>query len=238
MRLSNLTASILICLGLSAPAALATTVNDLLAGADVAKGEKVFKKCKACHTVKEGGKKKSGPNLFDVVGGVVAAKDGFKYSKALKEYGGDWTIERLDAFLTKPKAEVKRTKMSFAGLKKPEDRANLIAFLNQYSTSPMSFATAGEEAADAGQDAAVEEAEFGILFVDKGVEETYYACSACHSEMIVAQQGLTRDGWIEMFEWMVDEQGMNEIEEPDLTLILDYLAKNYGEDRPNFPRRN
>ncbi|WP_305987305.1 hypothetical protein [Roseibium sp. MMSF_3544] len=77
--------------------------------------------------------------------------------------------------------------------------------------------------------------EFGILFNAPGVEETYYACTACHSEMIVAQQGLSRDDWVEMLDWMVEEQGMYEIEEPDYSLIVDYLSQHYGEDRPNFP---
>jgi cytochrome c len=77
--------------------------------------------------------------------------------------------------------------------------------------------------------------EFGVLKVAPGVETTYYACVACHSERIVAQQGLSRDHWDELFEWMVDEQGMSEIEEPDRTEILDYLAEHYNEDRPNFP---
>ncbi|MFV2003422.1 MAG: hypothetical protein ACC619_10630, partial [Paracoccaceae bacterium] len=82
----------------------------------------------------------------------------------------------------------------------------------------------------------VEKPEFGSLFIADGVEATFYTCSVCHSEMIVAQQGLTRDGWLELMEWMVDEQGMFEIEEPDLSEILDYLAANYNIDRPNFPR--
>ena len=161
--------------------------------------------------------------------------DGYKYSKALVALGGTWSVEQLDAFLTKPKALVKGTKMSFAGMKKATDRANLIAFLNQNSDAPLSFDAA---AAPAAAEAAEEEYEYGILFDAPGVEETYYACSACHSEMIVAQQGLTRDGWIELFEWMVEDQGMSEIEDPDLTIILDYLSKHYGEDRPNFPGKS
>ncbi|WP_428647987.1 hypothetical protein [Roseibium sp.] len=82
-----------------------------------------------------------------------------------------------------------------------------------------------------------EDAEFGVLKVAEGVEETYYTCTACHSERIVAQQGLSRAHWDELMEWMVEEQGMNEIDEPDRTLILDYLSEHYNEDRPNFPRR-
>ena len=84
---------------------------------------------------------------------------------------------------------------------------------------------------------ASEASEFGFLFVAPGVEETFYTCTACHSERIVVQQGLTRPNWDETLEWMVEEQGMDEIEEPDRTLILDYLATHYNEDRPNFPKR-
>ena len=80
-----------------------------------------------------------------------------------------------------------------------------------------------------------EEYEFGVLFDAPGVETTYYACVACHSERIVAQQGLTREGWDELLVWMVEEQGMSEIDEPDRSEILDYLAAHYNEDRPNFP---
>ena len=78
--------------------------------------------------------------------------------------------------------------------------------------------------------------EFGVLLPAPGVEETYAYCSGCHSERIVAQQGLTRQDWSDLMEWMVEEQGMGEIEEPDLTIVLDYLEKHYNEDRPNLAR--
>jgi len=92
------------------------------------------------------------------------------------------------------------------------------------------FAVAGAVAADE------EPPEFGVLVVADGVEETYAYCVACHSERIVAQQGLDRQGWVELFDWMVEEQGMPEIEEPDLSIVLDYLTTHYNTDRPNFPR--
>lgn len=83
---------------------------------------------------------------------------------------------------------------------------------------------------------ASDESEFGILHVAEGVEETFYTCTACHSEMIVAQQGLTRDGWDDLLDWMVEEQGMHEIDPETRDTILDYLAEHYNTDRPNFPR--
>ncbi len=79
--------------------------------------------------------------------------------------------------------------------------------------------------------------EYGLLVEGDGVEETYYACTACHSEMIVAQQGKTRDGWDKLLDWMVAEQGMQKIAPEERATILDYLAAHYNTDRPNFPRR-
>ncbi|WP_025898398.1 hypothetical protein [Sneathiella glossodoripedis] len=89
-----------------------------------------------------------------------------------------------------------------------------------------------------GSPAAVgEESEYGVLVDKPGAEETYIYCAACHSEKIVAQQGLTRKDWEEVLVWMVEEQEMEPIEEPDYSIILDYLAKHYNVDRPNFPNK-
>lgn len=80
------------------------------------------------------------------------------------------------------------------------------------------------------------DSEFGVLVPGEGAEETYIYCAACHSERLVAQQGLTRERWDELLVWMVEKQGMHPIDEPERSLILDYLAENYGPGRPNFPR--
>lgn len=110
----------------------------LLAAADVAKGEKVFKKCKACHAVEEGDHK-TGPSLWGVVGHQVAAAPGFSaYSGALPA-DQTWTAENLSAFLEAPKKWAPGTSMGFAGLKKPEDRAALIVYLNEADGTPISF---------------------------------------------------------------------------------------------------
>ncbi|OOY14407.1 c-type cytochrome [Thioclava sp. DLFJ4-1] len=104
--------------------------NEVLTQSNTVAGEKTFRKCKACHTVDEGGANRVGPNLYGIVGAPVAAADGFRYSDALIEYGGDWTPDRLAAFLANPRKAVPGTKMSFAGLRKAQDQADVIAYLD------------------------------------------------------------------------------------------------------------
>lgn len=111
-------------------------VAALLAAADVGAGQKLAKKCGACHSFDKGGGKKAGPNLWDVVGRKLASVGGFRYSKALAGVGGAWGYEELNGFLLKPKKFAPGTKMAFAGLKKAHDRANLIAWLRTLSDSP------------------------------------------------------------------------------------------------------
>jgi cytochrome c len=114
-------------------AAAVVPIATLLATADPAKGEEVFKKCAACHTVASGGANGIGPNLWATVGeGVAQGKGGFAFSDALKsKSGGKWDFESLNAWLTSPRAFAPGTKMTFAGLSKPEDRANVIVYLNK-----------------------------------------------------------------------------------------------------------
>ncbi|MFD1159623.1 c-type cytochrome [Roseovarius aestuarii] len=100
----------------------------MVASADVANGEKVYKKCKACHAL-EDGQNRVGPHLFNVVDRDIASVDGFKYSDGLAAIDGNWTADQLSAFLTKPKDFAPGTKMSFAGLRKEEDRAAVIAYI-------------------------------------------------------------------------------------------------------------
>ncbi len=110
-------------------AVLALGGGSAWAAGDAAAGAKVFKKCKACHTVNKGGKKKAGPNLFGIVGKEAGKSPGFKYSKAMKASGVVWDEANLDKFLAKPKKFMKKTRMSFAGLKKEKDRVNVIEYL-------------------------------------------------------------------------------------------------------------
>lgn len=122
----------------------------LLAQADVAKGEQLFGKCVSCHTINAGGPNGIGPNLHAVVGEAIGkGVGGFAFSSALSGHGGSWTFEDLDHWLKSPKAFAPGTKMSFAGLSKPQDRADLIAYLNtQGSNLPLPKADAAPAAAD------------------------------------------------------------------------------------------
>ena len=111
----------------------------LMAMGDIASGEKIFKKCAACHSIIKGGKNKIGPALYNVVGRKVGNVKDYKYSKALAAYDKEWNFEELNGFLIKPAKWVKGTKMAYAGLRKEKDRASVIKFLNQNSDSPVTL---------------------------------------------------------------------------------------------------
>jgi cytochrome c len=120
-----------------ATAAVETDLGTLLAAATPGQGEKVFGKCKACHSIEKGGKNGVGPNLWNVVGGPKAHIEGFAYSGALAGMHSDvWSYDNLNKFLASPKEYVPGTKMSFAGLKDPADRAAVITYLKANTENP------------------------------------------------------------------------------------------------------
>jgi len=155
-----------------------------LAKADPAKGEAVFKKCQSCHTANQGGANGIGPNLWATVGEAVAqGKGGFAFSDDLKKHGGKWDWATLDTWLKNPKAMAAGTKMTFAGLSDPMDRANVIAYLNKQGSNlplpavpaaPVGGAAAAG-AVPAGIDAALASAD-----VKKG-EQSFKKCQSCHT---------------------------------------------------------
>ena len=108
-----------------------------MAMGDLAVGEKVFKKCAACHSIIKGGKNNIGPALYNVVGRQTGGISDYKYSKALAQYGKNWTFEELNGFLLKPTKWIKGTKMAYAGLRKEKDRASVIKYLNENSDNPQ-----------------------------------------------------------------------------------------------------
>ena len=108
----------------------------LMAMGDIALGEKVFKKCAACHSIVKGGKNNIGPALYNVVGRKTGAVSDYKYSKAMIAHGKEWSFEEMNSYLIKPQAHIKGTKMAFAGLRKEKDRASVILYMNSKSNSP------------------------------------------------------------------------------------------------------
>ena len=113
------------------------SIRALFASTSATNGAKVFKKCAACHSITEGGANKIGPALWGVLGRPAASVPGYKYSKAMAAHGKNWSFEEMNDFLTKPKDWIKGTKMSFAGLKKAEDRAAVILYMNENTNSPL-----------------------------------------------------------------------------------------------------
>jgi cytochrome c len=131
-------------------AAAEQPIEVYLAKADPAKGAQTFNKCMACHNADKGGPNQLGPNLWGVVGLPIAEdRGGFAFSDALKKVGGNWDWDKLSKWLTSPRNFAPGTKMTFAGLSDPQDRANVIAFLNQHSDSPKPLPAAPAAAAPA-----------------------------------------------------------------------------------------
>ena len=223
---------------------------DRLARASPERGEQVFQVCRACHMIEAGAPHTIGPNLWGLVGRPVASAEGYdRYTPGMSSLGGVWTPARLDRYLREPMVQVEGTTMVFPGVPDARDRADLVAWLNRNSPAPLDLGAGGDAGAGTGGAAAGGEAsggatapspvhDLGLLVAGEGAFETHAYCTACHSERLVAQQGLTRPDWDELLEQMVEEHEMTPIEEPDRSRVLGYLATHYGTDRPNFPRPN
>jgi cytochrome c len=117
----------------------AVDIKALLAMGDISHGEKVFKKCSACHMIAADGKNKIGPNLWGVIGRKAGAIGDYNYSKAMLAYAKVWSFEEMNSYLIKPQAYIKGTKMAFAGLRKEKDRASVILYMNSKSSSPKAL---------------------------------------------------------------------------------------------------
>jgi cytochrome c len=128
-KLTLLGAALAIAMAVAGPVRAEDTAAALMATANAENGAKVFKQCATCHTVDKGGANKIGPNLFGIFGAKKGHIAGFAYSKGLTEKGGTWDVESLDAYLLAPSKYIPGSKMAFVGLKKAQDRADVIKYL-------------------------------------------------------------------------------------------------------------
>ncbi len=178
-------------------AAVVVPIATLLAGADLANGEKQFRKCKSCHSVEAGGRDGQGPNLYGVVGAPRGGRDTFNYSDVIAGLGGTWTFEEISLYITDPKGYAPGNKMVFKGISDDEDRADLIAWLNTQSDAPLALPEAdGDdtslddtsmlEPADAGGHPVDAEATDPVLAMITGAsaedgKRIARTCRACHT---------------------------------------------------------
>ena len=133
----------------AADAAPADLTSDQLTKADAVAGQKIAAKCMVCHNFPKGTPAKVGPNLWGIINNKRAHMDGFAYSDAVAHLGGTWTVQNIARFIYKPKAYISGTKMGFGGLPDPQDRANVLAFLNQNSDAPVDLVKEGAKPSEA-----------------------------------------------------------------------------------------
>ena len=205
-----------------------TAVNERVRDADPGNGESVFFQCLACHTVNEGEPHRIGPNLWNLIGREIASVDTYDYSAALSKLPGKWSVERLDAFLRSPGEFVPGTKMVFPGLEDPARRADLLAWVLLQQENRERGPTQGQTG-DSTDDSNGPADPFGPDWPEgPGRDLTGHTCNACHSLAIVKQQGLSRESWEEVMDWMTEEQGLPALSEPDRTVIVDYLSMHFN----------
>ncbi|CZF85586.1 c-type cytochrome [Grimontia marina] len=187
----------------------------------IASGEQQALVCKACHQVEPDGIAVVGPPLWGLADRNIASFGGFNYSKSLKQHQGRWDAEKLDAFLKSPATFAPDTNMVFPGVEDPGARAAIIAWLaSKNPVRPIwTTSSAGAPIKSVGD---------GILEPGENMELVAAVCSACHSLHLVVQQGLSKDSWEETLEWMVDEQGMDELDPDEHEAVLVYLSTHYG----------
>ncbi len=224
---------LLIAFLLSGPAKAESTLAPIdarLASANSADGKKLFLQCAICHVSKPDAKTTIGPNLWNVVGRNIAVEPGFEYSDSLKQVSGNWNFERLNVYLFDPKLLAPEGRMPFPGIKSADERANLVAYLSTLSDQPVALPDApGGEADYLADESSEDSAKWQGLPPGLGRDDIFYRCIACHSLMIVKQQGLSRADWDESLEWMVEEQGMPTIEDENIrNRMLDYLSAHFG----------
>ncbi|WP_428776173.1 c-type cytochrome [Vibrio sp.] len=188
----------------------------------ISAGEQQAFVCKACHQFDPDGVPVVGPPLWGLAERDIAGYPDFHYSEALQQLKGKWSADKLDAFLASPSEFAPGTNMVFPGIEDPGARAAIIAWLATRNPAPPDWITAaaGTPVVSAGE---------GILTPGENMELVAAVCSACHSLYLVAQQGMSKKRWDKTLQWMVEEQGMEELNPDEYQAILVYLSTYYGQ---------
>lgn len=193
-----------------------------LAGADAEHGSKIFLQCMACHVKEKGAAHTVGPNLWEIIGRPVGSQPDFAYSDSLKAIGGVWDFEKLSRYLFEPQALAPETRMAFAGIKRADERADLIAYLQTLSDQPVALPAPPDT---------VDGPTYGGLPAGDGRAATYFTCRACHAVDQFTDRHRSRDGWDELLAEMVSDHGMVAPEPWAERLMLDYLATHFGKQQ-------
>jgi cytochrome c len=221
---------IILCAWLFSSTVFAQDFDSLLVNASPEKGKLIAQSCNACHALDQSQEAKFGPSLYGVVGRQVASVEGYDYSSALVGYGGAWDFARLNEFLAAPMQVVPGTKMAYPGVATSGERAAVIAWLRLQADQPVDLPVVSQTAAMSVSVSEEIPAEMQLMPEGEGRETVFYLCNSCHSVKLVVQQGMNRSSWKETLEWMVEEQGMDEMDEATSERVLNYLAKHVGID--------
>ncbi|OEA20783.1 cytochrome C [Vibrio parahaemolyticus] len=202
---------------------LALLSDPVLASNDelIAAGEQQAIVCKACHQFEQNGVTVVGPPLWGLAERNIASFEGFNYSDGIRQHQGKWDAEKLDAFLSAPNDFAPGTNMLFPGVTDPGVRAAIITWLATKNPTPPNWnmTSSGLEVKSPGD---------GILTPGENMGLVAAVCSACHSLHMVTQQGLSHQRWDETLDWMIEEQGMEDLSGDDREAILEYLSTYYG----------
>jgi len=191
-----------------------------LPGANPQHGKTLFMQCRACHVAAPGAGFTVGPNLWNIVGRPVAARPGYPYSQSLRAIQGSWDYETLNRYLFDPKAMAPNGRMNFEGVKRAQERADLIAYLRTLSDQTVALpeVPASDEQGP----------RYGGLPEGDGREAVYFTCRACHALDQFTDRTLPRDEWDALLDEMVAKNGMAAPEPWARRLILDYLGTHFG----------
>ena len=218
-------------IGLRAGGVLAATeLDQRIAAADLTAAEQFAAQCIVCHSAGKTEESKTmeakvGPSLWNVINRPIASLPEFNYSPALSNLGGKWDAATLDRYLSGPNTFAPGTQMALPGIEDPLVRAHIIRFLYTLADQPQIFS--GKPSNDP-----VTPDPYGDSWPPgNGRILTGAVCSSCHSLAIVKQQGLNREDWDELLDWMVEEQGMAELAKDDRQAVLDYLAQHFNPQR-------